>query len=111
HDARIYTDAARRVERGALQRLGVSRRSAVKRSEAAWGLVNHKPRPPEGRPGVRMTTKEQDTDPSTPGAMRGLAPTDPMPAPVAASLHVSTDPGVGPPSQPPMASAVPVHKT
>jgi hypothetical protein len=58
-----------------------------------------------------MTTKEQDTDPSTPGAMRGLAPTDPTPAPVAASLHVSTDPGVGPPSQPPMASAVPVHRT
>jgi hypothetical protein len=58
-----------------------------------------------------MTTKEQDTDPSTPGAMRGLAPTDPTPAPVVASLHVSTDPGVGPPSQPPMASAVPVHRT
>jgi len=58
-----------------------------------------------------MTTKEQDTDPSTPGAMRGLAPTDPTPAPIPASTHVSTDPGVGPPSQPPMASAMPVHRT
>jgi hypothetical protein len=58
-----------------------------------------------------MTSKEQDTDPSTPGALRGLAPTDPTPAPLPASSHVSTDPGVGPPSQPPMARAHPVHRT
>jgi hypothetical protein len=59
-----------------------------------------------------MTSKEQqDTDPSTPGALRGLAPTDPTPQPLPASVHVSTDPGVGPPSQPPMASARPVHRT
>jgi len=57
-----------------------------------------------------MTSKDQDTDPSTPGAMRGLAPTDPTPGPPLAG-HVSTDPGVGPPSHPPMASAVPVHHT
>jgi len=57
-----------------------------------------------------MTSKEQDTDPSTPGAMRGLAPTDPTPRPPLGG-HVSTDPGVGPPSHPPMASAVPVHRT
>jgi hypothetical protein len=63
------------------------------------------------RPDAGMTTKEQDTDPSTPGAMRGLAPTDPTPAPIAAAAHVPTDPGVGPPSQPPMASAMPVHRT
>jgi hypothetical protein len=58
-----------------------------------------------------MTTREQDTDPSTPGALRGLAPTDPTPTPVPAAAHVSTDPGLGPASQPPMPSAVPGHRT
>jgi hypothetical protein len=59
-----------------------------------------------------MTTKEQqDTDPSTPGALKGLAPTDPTPQPLPASTHVSTDPGVGPPSQPPMAAAVQSPRT
>ena len=59
-----------------------------------------------------MTHKDQpDTDPSTPGAMRGLAPTEPTPAPLPASAHVSTDPGVGPPSRPPMAPAMPVRRT
>jgi len=54
-----------------------------------------------------MTSKDQDTDPSTPGSLRGLAPTDPTPAPMVASAHVSTDPGVGPPSRPPMPAAMP----
>jgi hypothetical protein len=59
-----------------------------------------------------MTTKEQqDTDPSTPGALRGLAPTDPTPTPMPASAHVSTDPGVGPPSRPPIPPVAPVHRT
>jgi len=57
-----------------------------------------------------MTTKDQDTDPSTPGAMRGLAPTDPTPTPIGASAHVSTDPGVGPPSVPAMAVTLPMHR-
>ena len=57
-----------------------------------------------------MTSKDQDTDPSTPGAMRGLAPTDPTPTPIGASAHVSTDPGVGPPSVPSMAVTMPMHR-
>lgn len=45
-----------------------------------------------------MPIHDQDTDPSTPGALRGLAATDPTPNP---ATHVSTDPGLGPGSQPP----------
>jgi hypothetical protein len=51
-----------------------------------------------------MGIKDPDTDPSTPGALRGLSSTDPMPNPVA---HVSTDPGLGPQSQPALAVAQP----
>jgi hypothetical protein len=40
-----------------------------------------------------MPIHDKDTDPSTPGALRGLAATDPTPNP---ATHVSTDPGLGP---------------
>src|ERR1700734_1368497 len=56
-----------------------------------------------------MATKEeqQSTDPSTPSALRGRAPTDPTPMPPPVSAYTSTEPGVGPgaraetPSTPP----------
>lgn len=56
-----------------------------------------------------MGTNDQDTDPSTPAAL-GVAPTDPTPTPAAAKA--STDPGIGPPSQPEIATLkMPVRRT
>jgi hypothetical protein len=45
-----------------------------------------------------MSIHEQDTDPSSPSALRGLVATDPTPNP---ATHVSTDPGLGPGGQSP----------
>lgn len=56
-----------------------------------------------------MGTNDQDTDPSTPAAL-GVAPTDPTPTPAAAKA--STDPGIGPPSQPEIATLkMPARRT
>ena len=52
-----------------------------------------------------MSIKQQDTDPSTPAAL-ALSPTDPTPSPGAAK--VSTDPGIGPASQPAVAVTMPM---
>jgi len=40
-----------------------------------------------------MSIHDQDTDPSSPSALRGLVATDPTPNP---ATHVATDPGLGP---------------
>jgi hypothetical protein len=48
-----------------------------------------------------MSIHDQDTDPSSPSALRGLVATDPTPNP---ATHVSTDPGLGPGSAVPGAA-------
>jgi len=50
-----------------------------------------------------MSIHDQDTDPSSPSALRGLVATDPTPNPAS---HVSTDPGLGPGAHAPPGAAV-----
>jgi len=57
------------------------------------------------------TKEEQSTDPSTPSAMRALAPTDPTPTPPPASAYTSTQPGVGPESRAETPSTPPGQRT